>query len=36
MEKWIDLISSRVSAAFDQAGFDSSFSRINVSGRPDR
>ena len=35
MEKFIDLISARVSAAFDQAGYDSSFGRINVSGRPD-
>ena len=35
MELFVDLISARVSAAFEQAGYDASFGRITVSGRPD-
>ena len=35
MELFVDLISARVSVAFEQAGYDASFGRITVSGRPD-
>lgn len=35
MEKLIDLISAQVSRAFEQAGFDPSYGRVSVSGRPD-
>ena len=35
MEKLIDLISQRVSAAFEQAGYDPALGRVSVSGRPD-
>ncbi len=35
MEKLIDLISAQVSDAFQQAGFEPSYGRVSVSGRPD-
>lgn len=35
MEKLIDLISTQLSRAFEQAGFDPNFGRVSVSGRPD-
>jgi len=35
MEKFVDLISRRVSEAFASAGYDSSFGKVTVSNRPD-
>ena len=35
MEKFIDLISRRVSRAFEEAGFDASYGKVTVSNRPD-
>ncbi len=35
MEKFVDLISRRVSQAFEAAGYDSSFGKVTVSNRPD-
>ena len=35
MEKFIDLISLRVSKAFADAGFDASYGKVTVSNRPD-
>ena len=35
MEKFIDLISLRVSKAFEDAGFDASYGKVTVSNRPD-
>ena len=35
MEKLVDLISSAVSQAFADAGYDPSFGRASVSNRPD-
>jgi arginyl-tRNA synthetase len=35
MEKLIDLISEQVSAAFQAAGYEASYGRVSVSGRPD-
>ena len=35
MEKLIDLISERLSGAFAEAGYDPSYGRASVSGRPD-
>lgn len=35
MQKLIDLISSEVSAAFQQAGYDPAYGKVTVSGRPD-
>lgn len=35
MEKLIDLISQQVSTAFENAGFDASYGRVSISGRPD-
>ena len=35
MEKFVDLISRRVSEAFAAAGYDSSFGKVTVSNRPD-
>ena len=35
MEKLIDLISQRISAAFEKAGYDPALGRASVSGRPD-
>ena len=35
MEKLIDLISRRVSAVFEEKGYDASFGQVSVSGRPD-
>ena len=35
MEKLIDLISQRVSAAFAAEGYDAAYGQVSVSGRPD-
>lgn len=35
MEKFVDLISQRVSKAFADAGFDPAFGKVTVSNRPD-
>lgn len=35
MEKLIDLISKQVSDAFQKAGFEASYGRVSLSGRPD-
>ena len=35
MEKLLNIISAKVSAAFEQAGFDPSYGRVTVSNRPD-
>ena len=35
MEKFVDLISLRVSKAFEDAGFDPAFGKVTVSNRPD-
>ena len=35
MEKFVDLISKRVSAAFEAAGFEAAFGKVTVSNRPD-
>ena len=35
MEKFVDLISLRVSKAFADAGFDASYGKVTVSNRPD-
>ncbi|MBP3633207.1 MAG: arginine--tRNA ligase [Oscillospiraceae bacterium] len=35
MEKFVDLISRRVSRAFEEAGYDASFGKVTVSNRPD-
>ncbi len=35
MEKILNLISARVAAAFEQAGFDPAYGRVTVSNRPD-
>ena len=35
MEKFVDLISQRVSQAFQDAGFEPAFGRVTVSNRPD-
>ncbi len=35
MEKFVDLISQRVSAAFADAGFDAAFGKVTESNRPD-
>ncbi len=35
MEKILDLISSKMASAFEAAGYDASFGRVNVSNRPD-
>ena len=35
MEKFVDLISRRVSQAFASAGFDPAFGKVTVSNRPD-
>ena len=35
MEKFVDLISKRVSAAFEAAGYDAAFGKVTVSNRPD-
>ena len=35
MEKFVDLISLRVSKAFEDAGFDASYGKVTVSNRPD-
>ena len=35
MEKLIDLISGQVSDAFQKAGFEASYGRVSLSGRPD-
>ncbi len=35
MEKFVDLISRRVSEAFAAAGYDASYGRVTVSNRPD-
>ena len=35
MEKFVDLISLRVSKAFSDAGFDAAFGKVTVSNRPD-
>ena len=35
MEKFVDLISCRVSRAFEEAGYDASFGKVTVSNRPD-
>ncbi len=35
MEKFVDLISQRVSQAFADAGFDSAYGKVTVSNRPD-
>ena len=35
MEKFVDLISQRVSKAFADAGFDAAFGKVTVSNRPD-
>ena len=35
MEKLLNLISAKVSAAFEQAGFEPSYGRVTVSNRPD-
>ena len=35
MEKFVDLISAVVSAAFEQSGYAASYGRVTVSGRPD-
>ena len=35
MEKFVDLISARVSKAFADAGYDAAFGKVTVSNRPD-
>ncbi len=35
MEKILDLISSKMAKAFEDAGYDASYGRVNVSNRPD-
>ncbi len=35
MEKILDIITARVAAAFEAAGYDASFGRVTVSNRPD-
>ena len=35
MEKFIDLISRRVSRAFEEAGYDACYGKVTVSNRPD-
>lgn len=35
MEKIVDLISARVSRAFEQAGYDPAYGKVTVSNRPD-
>ena len=35
MEKLIDLISQRVSAVFEEKGYDAAYGQVSVSGRPD-
>ena len=35
MEKFVDLISARVSQAFADAGYDAAFGKVTVSNRPD-
>ena len=35
MEKILDIITEKVQAAFEKAGYDASFGRVTVSNRPD-
>ena len=35
MKKFVDLISQRVSSAFEEAGYEASFGKVTVSNRPD-
>ena len=35
MEKILDIISAKMAAAFEEAGYDASFGRVTVSNRPD-
>ena len=35
MEKILDIITAKMQAAFEAAGYDASFGRVNVSNRPD-
>ena len=35
MEKILDMITAKMQAAFEAAGYDASFGRVNVSNRPD-
>ena len=35
MEKILDIITSKMQAAFEAAGYDASFGRVNLSNRPD-
>ena len=35
MEKMMDLLAQELSAAFEKAGYDSSYGRVTVSNRPD-
>ena len=35
MEKILDIITEKMQAAFEQAGYDRSFGRVTVSNRPD-
>ena len=35
MEKILDIITAKMQAAFETAGYDASFGRVNVSNRPD-
>ena len=35
MEKILDIISHKMAAAFEEAGYDASFGRVTVSNRPD-
>ena len=35
MEKILDIITKKMQAAFEEAGYDASFGRVTVSNRPD-
>ena len=35
MKKILDIITAKMQAAFEAAGYDASFGRVNVSNRPD-